>query len=133
MKQKYLILLILLLACMKRVDWDNLDKPMRVYSYEHPHDGNLTQAEIAKNPNQVNGDKGMYRIKTKEELGGPMPNNCVSKTAKCLSNCNSNYDINNSFFALSVAVVQAKRATCYDECYNEITPGCDYPLKRIQY
>ncbi len=118
---------------MMRVDWDNLDKPKQIFDYDHPHDGNLTKAEIAKNPNTSSGEKGMYRIKTLEELYGPTPNNCVSKIAKCLSNCNLNYDINASFFALSVAVIQAKRATCYDECYNDLSPGCDYPLKRIQY
>lgn len=117
---------------MMRVDWDNNGKPVRTFTYEHEHDGNLTKAEIEKNPDSSDA-KGMYRIKTLDEINGPRPSNCVSRIARCLSNCNINYDLNSSIFALKVAIIQAKRASCYDECYNEITPGCDYPLKRIQY
>ncbi len=128
----YLLLILLSLQCIMRVDWDNNGKPPRVFTYDHPHSGNLTKAENARNPDS-NHSGGMYKIKTQDELNGPRPNNCVSKLAKCMSDCNNNYDINTTIFALKVAVIQAKRATCYDECYNDVTPGCDYPLKRIQY
>lgn len=123
---------LLVLSCAARVDWDNNGKPERILTYDHIHEGNLTKAEKAKSPVSSSG-AGMYRIKTLDEIHGPAPNNCVSKLAKCMSDCNKNYDINNSIFALSVAITQAKRATCYDECYGDVTPGCDYPLKRIQY
>lgn len=132
MKILHLVVLFLIFNCIMRVDWDNNGKPVRVFTYDHPHDGNLTKAETLRSPNSSNTN-GMYRIKTPEELNGPAPNNCVSKLAKCMSDCNNNYDINSSFFALKVAAIQAKRATCYDECYNDVSPGCDYPLKRIQY
>jgi hypothetical protein len=131
MKISYLLALFLVFNCIMRVDWDNGGKPPRVFTYDHPHDGNLTKAELARNPDSKSN--GMYRIKTPEELAGQRPNNCVSKLAKCMSDCNNNYDINGSYFALKEAITRAKRATCYDECYNDVTPGCDYPLKRIQY
>ena len=132
MRVYYFLICIFFLTCIMRVDWGNDGKPPCVFTYDHPHDGNLTKAEIAKNPDSSSSN-GMYKIKTQDEIMGPKPNNCVSKLAKCMSDCNNNYDINSSFFALKVAIIQAKRATCYDECYNDVTPGCDYPLKRIQY
>lgn len=59
----YFILFILFLTCMMRVDWDNLDKPKQIFDYDHPHDGNLTKAEIAKNPNTSSGEKGCIALK----------------------------------------------------------------------
>ncbi|HRG45580.1 MAG TPA: hypothetical protein PLX69_20300 [Leptospiraceae bacterium] len=132
MRVYYFLIFIFFLTCIMRVDWGNGSKPPRVFTYDHPHDGNLTKAEIAKNSDSSSSN-GMYKIKTQDEIMGPRPNNCVSKLAKCMSDCNKNYDINSSLFALKVAIIQAKRATCFDECYNDVTPGCDYPLKRIQY
>ncbi len=129
----WLIIVILINSCIIRLDWDRAGKPPRVYTYEHPHDGNLTRAEIARSGGEQPNGGGMYRIKTEEELNGRPVHNCVSKTAKCLSDCNRNYDVFSTIFAPSVAIMHAKRASCYDECYNEITPGCSYPLKRIQY
>lgn len=128
----WLLTIILNISCVIRVDWDKNGKPARVYTYEHPHDGNLTKAEIARNQTPSNGN-GMYKIKTDDELKGGPINNCVSKIAKCMGDCNRNYDVFSSYFALKVAVIQAKRATCYDECYNDLSPGCEYPVKRIQY
>jgi len=132
MRTLFTLISLLVLNCAARVDWDNNGKPERIFTYDHIHEGNLTKAEKIKNPVSSSGG-GMYRIKTLDEIHGPAPNNCVSKLAKCMSDCNKNYDINSSIFALKVAVIQAKRATCYDECYGDVTPGCDYPLKRIQY
>ena len=71
MKIVYITISILYLGCTARVDWDNNGKPVYTYTYEHPHDGNLTKAEIQKKPGATSSDgNGMYRIKPQEEING---------------------------------------------------------------
>lgn len=136
MKFLLLVNLVFLGNCIidARIDWDNNDKPEAKESYVHPHEGNFTKIENLKKskPNSNNTD-GYYKTTVTEGNNSNQPNDCVSTISKCLSNCSEKYDINSSIFAFKVAFIRVKRSICYDECYNNISPGCDYNLKRIQY
>lgn len=67
MRVYYFLIFIFFLTCIMRVDWGNDGKPPCVFTYDHPHDGNLTKAEIAK-ISDSSSSNGMYKIKTQDEI-----------------------------------------------------------------
>lgn len=120
-----------------RVDWSNLEnKPSNPLDYNFPHDANFTRAEIARskktsahptNPREFN------KIKNRDELIQSSADICINKISLCMSNCNTENDINSTVFALKAAFIRVSRARCYDECYSNLGRGCEYPIHRIQY